>query len=1224
MPDRLLVLNAGSSSVKFSLFAGRGEDLALEVRGQLEGLAGEGEPRFVARRPDGAVVAERRWGEHAWLGHDGALDVLLAFVRGALDGGRLRGVGHRVVHGGAVFSGPTPVDEEVLARLQTFVPLAPLHQPHNLRPIRLLRELAPDLLQIACFDTAFHRAAPEVAQRFALPEELHAAGLRRYGFHGLSYEHVAAVLPSLDAGAADGRTVALHLGNGASMCALLAGRSVATTMSFSVLDGLCMGTRCGALDPGAVLWLVQERGLDARAVEGLLYDRSGLLGVSGLSGDMRTLLASSAPRARLAVELFTYRIARELGSLAAALGGLDALVFTGGIGENAAAIRERVCRDAAWLGVALDPAANAAGGPRITAARSRVSAWVVHADEELTIARQACRLLEATGPTAREGTTMTEKEAGLEHTAVPSAFGPARATVKGSPLAPEELRGLDAFWRACNYLALGMIYLQDNPLLREPLRPDHVKNRLLGHWGASPALAFVYTHLNRVIRARGLDVLFLAGPGHGAPGVLGPVYLEGTYSEVYPDRSLDEEGLRRFFRQFSFPGGIGSHCTPETPGSIHEGGELGYVLSHACGAAFDDPDLIVAAVVGDGEAETGPLATSWHVNKFLNPIRDGAVLPVLSLNGYKIDNPTLLARVPSEELVSLLRGLGWTPFLVEGSEPASMHQAMAATLDRCVEAIRGAQAEARRTGVPGRPRWPMIVLRAPKGWTAPAELDGHALEGSWRAHQVPIPGVKQDPARLALLERWLRSYRPEELFDAAGAPVQAVREVAPRGARRMGASARANGGLRKRALRLPDFRAYAVPVESPGNATAEGTRPLGAFLRDVVRANPDNFRVFGPDETTSNRLDAVYEASRKLWLEQELPSDADGGHLAPDGRVLEMLSEHTLEGMLEGYLLTGRHGLLSSYEAFVHIVDSMFNQHAKWLSSARPLSWRAEIASLNLLVTSTVWRQDHNGFTHQDPGFLDVVLNKSPEVTRIYLPPDVNCLLSVADHCLRSEDYVNVIVADKQLHRQYLTMEAAVAHCAKGVGIWDWASSDEGAAPDVVMACAGDVPTEEALAATAMLREEFPDLKLRFVNVVDLFRLQPESEHPHGLPDRDFDSLFTTDAPIIFDFHGYPWLVHRLAYRRANHRNLHVRGYKEKGSIDTPLGLAIANQIDRFSLAMDVIDRVPRLRTAGAHAKERFRNRQLACREYAHAHGIDPPDVVGWRWPGTDRGAGSR
>ena len=796
-----------------------------------------------------------------------------------------------------------------------------------------------------------------------------------------------------------------------------------------------------------------------------------------------------------------------------------------------------------------------------------------------------------------------------------SAFGKARATVEGAPLSADELRCIDAFWRACNYLALGMIFLRDNPLLREPLAPAHIKHRLLGHWGASPALAFAYAHCNRVIRANDLDMIFMAGPGHGAPGVLAPVYLEGSYSEIYPDKSRDEEGMLRFFRQFSFPGGIGSHCTPETPGSIHEGGELGYVLSHACGAAFDNPELIVAAVVGDGEAETGPLATSWHITKFLNPIRDGAVLPILNLNGYKINNPTLLARITHEELENLLKGYGWTPYFVAGSDPASMHQAMAATLDRCVADIRSAQAEARRSGIAKRPRWPMVVLRTPKGWTAPAEIDGHKVEGFWRAHQVPMSDVDANVAHLKILEDWMRGYRPEELFEANGAPNADVLSVPPQGRRRMGANPHANGGLLKRALRLPDFRDYAVKVDHPGQVRAENTRPLGNFLRDVMRQNMDNFRVFGPDETTSNRLSAVYEVSKKLWLAEYFPEDADGGELAPDGRVVEMLSEHTLEGMLEGYLLTGRHGFLASYEAFVHVIDSMFNQHAKWLEVCNHLSWREEIASLNLLVTSTVWRQDHNGFTHQDPGFIDLVLNKSASVTRIYLPPDANSLLSVADHCLRSENYVNVIVADKQSHLQYLDMDAAIIHCTKGIGIWGPASNDAGVEPDVVMACAGDIPTLEALAATTMLRAEFPDLKIRFVNVVDLFKLQTSTEHPHGLSDRDFDSLFTTDRPVIFNFHGYPWLIHRLTYRRANHANLHVRGYKEKGNINTPLELAIENEIDRFSLAIDVIDRVPRLRVAGAHAKEKFRNLQIECRIYAHEHGIDRPDMADWHWP---------
>ncbi len=795
-----------------------------------------------------------------------------------------------------------------------------------------------------------------------------------------------------------------------------------------------------------------------------------------------------------------------------------------------------------------------------------------------------------------------------------SAYGVARSTVIGTPLSAEEVRKMEAAWRGCRYLALGMLYLRDNPLLREPLRPEHIKARPLGHWGTSPALSFVYLHLSRMIKKYDLDMIFMAGPGHGAPGVLAPVYLEGTYSEIYSDKSLDEEGLREFFKQFSFPGGIGSHCTPETPGSIHEGGELGYVLSHACGAAFDNPDLIVSAVVGDGESETGPLATSWHINKFLSPVRDGAVLPILNLNGYKINNPTLLARISHQELDELFQGYGYTPYFVEGSDAESMHQAMAATLEQCVHEIKEAQREARSTGVARRPRWPMIVLRTPKGWSAPKEVDGHRLEGSWRAHQVPLANARSNPDHLRRLEEWLRSYRPEELFDANGAPAPELREWAPAGARRMGANPHANGGLLRRALRLPDFRRYGVDVDKPGQREVENTRPLGEFLRDVMKMNPKNFRLFGPDETTSNRLDAVYEATKKFWIEEFYPEDLDGAELGSDGRVIEMLSEHTLEGMLEGYTLTGRHGLLSTYEAFVHVIDSMFNQHAKWLSICNQLPWRAKVSSLNLLITSTVWRQDHNGFTHQDPGFLDVVLNKRAEVTRIYLPPDVNSLLSVSDHCLRSLNYVNVIVSDKQMHLQYLGMDEAIAHCTKGIGLWEWASNDAGLEPDLVMASAGDIPTMEALAATAMLRQEFPDMRIRFINVVDLFKLEPETEHPHGLSDRDFDGLFTTNRPIIFNFHGYPWLIHRLTYRRTNHGNLHVRGYKERGNINTPLELAINNQVDRFTLAMDAIDRVERFRVAGAHAKEKFRNRQIACLQYAWENGADDPAVVGWRW----------
>ena len=796
-----------------------------------------------------------------------------------------------------------------------------------------------------------------------------------------------------------------------------------------------------------------------------------------------------------------------------------------------------------------------------------------------------------------------------------SPYQPTRSTITATPLSADDLRKTETYWRTCNYLSLGMIYLQENALLTEPLRPEHIKNRLLGHWGSSPGLSFIYVHLNRLIKKYDLDMIFLAGPGHGAPGVLGPAYLEGTYSEIYPEKSQDPEGLREFFKQFSFPGGIGSHCTPETPGSIHEGGELGYVLSHACGAAFDNPELIVAAVVGDGESETGPLATSWHINKFLNPARDGAVLPILHLNGYKIDNPTLLARISREELENLLRGYGWTPYFVEGSDVPSMHQAMAATTEHCIREIREHQKAARKQGVPNRPRWPMIVLRSPKGWTAPREMEGHFLEGFWRAHQVPLPAVTKDPVQLRALEDWMRSQKPEPFFDASGKLAPVFAELAPAGTRRMSANPHANGGRIKKALRLPDFRNYANATEKPGQSQAENTRPLGRMLADIMRENPRNFRVFGPDETTSNKLDAIYEVSRKFWIEERFPEDNDGGNLAPDGRVMEMLSEHTLEGMLEGYLLTGRHGFFSSYEAFVHIIDSMFNQYAKWLEMCSHLSWRDAIASLNLLITSTVWRQDHNGFTHQDPGFLDVVVNKSAKVTRIYLPPDANCLLSVADHCLRSQNYVNVIVCDKQKHLQFLNMDDAITHCTKGIGIWDWASNDEAGEPDVVMASAGDILTQEALAATALLRKEFSDLKIRFVNVVDLFKLQPTSEHPHGLPDRDFDSLFTVNKPVIFNFHGYPQLIHRLAYRRTNHDNIHVRGYKEQGNINTPLELAINNNVDRFSLAMDVVDRVPRLQKIGGHAKERFLNQQIECRNYAHQYGIDKPEATDWVWP---------
>ncbi|MBN3760581.1 phosphoketolase family protein [Burkholderia sp. Ac-20365] len=785
-----------------------------------------------------------------------------------------------------------------------------------------------------------------------------------------------------------------------------------------------------------------------------------------------------------------------------------------------------------------------------------------------------------------------------------------------TPLSSDELRLIDAWWRACNYLSVGMIYLIDNPLLREPLKAEHVKHRLLGHWGASPALSFVWAHLNRVIKRDDLDVIFMAGPGHGAPGVLGPAYLEGTYSEVYPDKSEDAEGMQKFFKQFSFPGHIGSHVTPETPGSIHEGGELGYSLSHAYGAALDNPDLIVTCVVGDGEAETGPLATAWHSNKFVNPARDGTVLPILNLNGYKIANPTLLSRISHAELEALFVGYGYTPYFVEGSDHAEMHQKMASTLDTIVSEIRAIHTRARAGGDIERPRWPMIVLRTPKGWTGPKTIRGHKVEGSWRSHQVPFSDVRGNPANLELLESWLRSYKAEELFDANGRLIPELRALAPEGPRRISANPHANGGMLRRELKLPDFRDYAVDVTQAGKVLQENTRPLGEFLRDTMRENMHTFRVFGPDETASNRLQSIYEVSKKVWMADMLPEDEDGGELARDGRVMEMLSEHTLVGWLEGYLLSGRHGFFHTYEAFAHVIDSMFNQHAKWLDICKNhVPWRASVSSQNILLSSTVWRQDHNGFSHQDPGFIDLVTNKSPSVTRVYLPPDANTLLAVADECLRSTDCINVIVADKQKHLQFTTIDEAIVHCAKGLGVWRRASNDEDEEPDVVMASCGDVATQEALAATAILRERLPELRLRFVNVVDLFRMQPASEHPHGSTEREFDSLFTVDKPVIFNFHGYPWLIHKLAYRFRNHEHLHVRGYKEKGNINTPLELAILNQVDRFNLVIDVLDRVPRLQGRTAHLREDMKNAIISNLNYAHTHGIDRAEITDWVWP---------
>ncbi len=921
-----------------------------------------------------------------------------------------------------------------------------------------------------------------------------------------------------------------------------------------------------------------------------------MLGVSGMTSHIDDLVSRCETNvaADEAVESYCYSIRKGIAAMSAAMAGVQHLVFAGGIGENSPETRARICQSLGFLGIRLDSVANAANAPVISAASSTVSIRVIPTDEEVMIAKTVRRLT-------------TDQPQRLPGTLAPTTGLSARVP------SDELLAKMDAYWRAANYLSIGQIYLLDNPLLKEPLKREHIKKRLLGHWGTTPGLNLIYVHLNRVIREQGLNVLSITGPGHGGPGIVANVYLEGTYSEVYPTITQDESGMQRLFKQFSFPGGIGSHCTAELPGSIHEGGELGYALSHAYGAAFDNPDLLVACVIGDGEAETGPLAASWHSNKFLNPARDGAVLPILHLNGFKIANPTVLSRIPKDELRKLLEGYGHTPQFVEGDDPKVIHQELARTLDLVVAEIRQIQTDARTHGCQARPTWPMIVLRTPKGWTCPKEIDGKREEGSWRSHQVPMGNLDSDD-HVRILETWMKSYRPEELFDAAGRLRPELAALAPSGDKRMGANLHANGGQLLRDLHLPDYRHYAVAIPTPGAVEAESTRVQGKYLRDVMLANTDakNFRVFSPDELASNRWQDVLEATDRCFVGQLDPTD--GTQESPDGRAMEILSEHQCQGWLEGYLLTGRHGFFSCYEAFVHIVDSMVNQHAKWLKVCSEVSWRKPIASLNYLLSSHVWRQDHNGFSHQDPGFIDHVMNKKAEVVRIYLPPDANTLLSVTDHCLRSRNYVNVIVSGKQSAPQWLTMDEAIAHCAAGIGVWSWASNDRGAEPDVILGCCGDVPTLEALAAVMLLREYLPSLKVRLVNVVDLMKIQPPSQHPHGLPDADFDALFTRDKPVIFVFHGYPWLIHRLTYRRTNHQNLHVRGYVEEGTTTTPFDMCVRNRIDRFHLTLDVIARVPGLAVSAADVVITIEKRLLEHERYITEHGIDQPDIRGWQW----------